>query len=418
MHKRQRIYGVWGICLCLVLLLVMIGRSAMAAVQSSTPHPEQKQTLKEFMIKKGMMTEEEAKTIKESPVTLSYGSKGFELSTTDHKFSLSIGSRLQFLFTNSTYNAGGPADTSSFRIRRAKIYFNGHALLPDLIYKIQVDLAASPILNDAYIDWKHFNRAQVWVGQYKVPFNRQQIASTASLQLVDRAITDSTFSPGRDIGITLHNSASEEFVEYEVGVYNGNGPNTTSNDGTGFLYVGRIVLYPLGPFSYYTEPDFEMTPSLKFGVGFAYNLNSNAQLTTTTTTETANVKTGTIDTVVKFHGVSLIVGLFQRNTNPNHATTTPSIVSTGEGINTQASVFVVPRRLEISGRYAWINPDKQVAHDNQMEVGAGLNVYFVDNRLKFQTDFRRIRTQNTPVPAPPTSTTINDVVRAQLQVIF
>jgi len=363
------------------------------------------------MLKKGMMTEEEAKTIEDAPVTVSYGSKGFEFATTDHKFSLAIGTRLQFLFTNSTYNAGGPADTSSFRIRRAKIYFNGHALLPDLIYKVQIDLAASPILNDAYIDWQHFNWAQVWVGQYKVPFNRQQIASTAYLQLVDRAITDSTFSPGRDIGITLHNSASKEIVEYDIGAYNGNGPNTTSNDGTGFLYVGRIVLYPLGPFSYYTEPDYEMTPSPKIGVGFAYNLNSNAQITTT---ETANVKTGTIDMVAKYHGVSLIVELFQRNTNPNH-TAAANIVSTGEGINTQASVFVVPRRVEISGRYAWINPDKQVAHDDQMEVGVGMNVYFVDNRLKFQTDFRRIRTQQTALLP---STIINDVVRAQLQVMF
>jgi phosphate-selective porin OprO/OprP len=414
MHNRQSLYWVRVICLYLALFFAIISRSAMAAEQSSSPPPEQKQTLKEFMLKKGMMTEEEAKTIEDSPVTLSYGSKGFQLATTDGKFSLAIGSRLQFLFTNSTYNAGGPADTSSFRIRRAKIYLNGHALLPDLIYKVQVDLAASPILNDAYIDWEHFKWAQVWVGQYKVPFNRQQIASTAYLQLVDRAITDSTFSPGRDIGITLHNTPTKELVEYDIGVYNGNGPNTTSNDGTGFLYVGRIVLYPLGPFSYYTEPDYEMTPSPKIGVGFAYNLNSNAQVTANTG-DTANVKTGTIDTVIKFHGVSLIVDLFQRNTNPNHASTVPNIVSTGEGINAQASVFVVPHRLEFSGRYAWINPDKQVAHDDQMEVGAGMNVYFIDNRLKFQTDFRRIRTQQTTtLPA----TLVNDVVRAQLQVMF
>jgi phosphate-selective porin OprO/OprP len=409
-RTRLRIYAV---SLCLVFIIGILCGSVMAEEQSTPQSSDQKQTLKEFMIKKGMMTEEEAKTIQEPPVTVSYGSKGFEFATTDHRFSLAIGTRLQFLFTNSTYNAGGPADTSSFRIRRAKIYFNGHALLPDLIYKVQIDLAASPILNDAYIDWEHFSRAQVWVGQYKVPFNRQQIASTAYLQLVDRAITDQTFSPGRDIGITLHNTPTKELVEYDVGVYNGNGPNTTSNDGTGFLYVGRIVLYPLGPFSYYTEPDYEMTPSLKYGVGFAYNLNSNAQITTT---ETANVKTGTIDIVVKFHGVSLIVGLFQRNTNPNHtATPAADIVSTGEGINTQASVFVIPRQLEFSGRYAWINPDKQVSHDDQMEVGVGMNVYFIDNRLKFQTDFRRIRTQQTTaLPA----TLINDVVRAQLQVML
>jgi phosphate-selective porin OprO and OprP len=391
----------------------------MAAEQSSTPPPGKKQTLKEFMLKKGMMTEEEAKTIEESPVTLKYGSKGFELATADRRFTLAISGRVQVLYTLDLFNSGGGTEDSSFRIRRAKLALNGNAFLPDLIYKVQLEAAGGGvILDDAYIDWRHVKWAQIWAGQYKVPFNRQQINSTATLQLVDRAITDAAFSPARDIGITLHSPIAKEMIEYSIGIYNGNGRNLTKNENTGHLFLGRIVLYPLGPFAYYSESDYEMTPSPKVGVGFAYNVNSRALQALdgdTLVNDRVDIKTGTVDMVVKYHGASIIVDLFERMSNPRDTdVAVNNVISVGYGVNAQASAFIVPRRVELSGRYAWLDPSKQVGDDTMSEAGGGFNVYFFGHKLKLQTDYRRLRTKR----AGAAATIINDQIRAMLQTAF
>jgi hypothetical protein len=60
MHKKQCIYGVWGIYLCLVLIFIMIGRSAMAA---------DKIPLEDLLVEKGVLTEEDAGKIQKTVLT-------------------------------------------------------------------------------------------------------------------------------------------------------------------------------------------------------------------------------------------------------------------------------------------------------------------------------------------------------------
>jgi hypothetical protein len=71
-------------------------------------------------------------------------------------------------------------------------------------YAIHVDLAGTNArLLDANIRYSVAPMATVWFGQGEAPFKRQQFTSSGNLQMVDRAITDGRFAPGRQVGIAL-----------------------------------------------------------------------------------------------------------------------------------------------------------------------------------------------------------------------
>ena len=80
------------------------------------------------------------------------------------------------------------------------------------------------------------------MGQFKVPFNREELNSSSELQLVERSFVNEQFSLGRDIGPALY-ALLGNYVTYGVGIFDGNGRNAASLD-SNLLYVGRVMLTP------------------------------------------------------------------------------------------------------------------------------------------------------------------------------
>lgn len=406
-------------CLAVAALLLSVVVSSPAGAEEPA-----KQPLKDILLEKGVINEADAARVQELPVVVDYGNKGLTFTTRDGCYKLAISLRIQFLHTvdhvrnsDSLALTGGLQNDSSFRVRRAKLAFAGNALTNGLTYKVQLDLVGGVVLNDAYLNWAPVAWAQLQAGQYKLPFNRQQINSTAALQLVDRAITDGAFSPARDIGVTLHGAPAGGLIEYAAGAYNGNGANTTKNDNNGHMFLGRIVLYPLGPFNYYSESDYEITPSPKVGVGFAYLLDTRALRALdgdTLVNDLADIKTGTVDLMVKFHGVSLLAELFQRVTNPRDTDIVANVVARSYGVNLQGGVFVIPQRVELVGRWAKVDPSQRVVQNSISEGGGGINIYFAGHPLKLQIDYLHVRTEGTGGMA----VVEKDQVRTQLQAAF
>ncbi|MEE9515063.1 MAG: hypothetical protein V3V54_03440, partial [Candidatus Brocadiales bacterium] len=96
-------------------------------------------------VKDYLGTEQGRKLITDtSPFKLKAGykkGKGFYLETLDEKFKMYIYNRLQVRYTFADSDESG--DTSSFRIRRYKIKFAGHAFTKDLTYKVQWNLPSN-----------------------------------------------------------------------------------------------------------------------------------------------------------------------------------------------------------------------------------------------------------------------------------
>jgi hypothetical protein len=127
-------------------------------------------------------------------------SNGFFVRTQDDLFSLKFNIRTQFLFF--VENEGNETDTS-FDIRRLWISFRGNAFRPWFKYLLILEASGDVQLLDYFMDAAKFTQAVPRVGQYRVPFNREELTDPFNLQLVDNSILNQEFSLGRHIGVGL-----------------------------------------------------------------------------------------------------------------------------------------------------------------------------------------------------------------------
>jgi hypothetical protein len=220
--------------------------------------------------------------------------KGFELSTADGDFALALGAWMQVRYA---WNGVDGDDRHSVELSKARLVLSGHLWGPDTRYALELGLAAreidrsavrvggvpseqdvlknGPVLN-AYVDFRQLRDLNVRVGQFKVPFSRQQLASESELAAVERGLTDPTFALGRDIGVDLYSDDlfGLDLLRYHAGIYGGEGRNgwdrTIGAGDHGFLYDVRVELLPLGVFDEFTEVDFERRePRLSVGAAYA-----------------------------------------------------------------------------------------------------------------------------------------------------
>lgn len=346
----------------------------------------------------------------EAEVSTSYGKHGLTFESEEKNFSLSLGARLQFRYTLEDLE--NRDDLSSFQVKRGKIFASGHAFTKNLKYKIQVNAAGSAVtLEDFYGDYKVMEGLSIQAGQYKVPFNRQELTSSGSQQFVDRAITNEAYALNRDQGIMFHSFLLNDYFEYALGIFNGNGRNKSANENNGHLYCGRVVLYPFGKFKMYSESDIEHTEKPKAGFGFAGAYNTKVPFEVKENDQTLefikDVTALTVDGIIKWYGFSLLGDYFMEKRDVRNGSSTDSA-----GFNAQAGMFIIPEHLEIALRYAQVDPDVDESNNTESEIAAGINYFIEKHNLKLQSDFALLTVEK------GNSKEIEKRLRIQLQFIL
>jgi hypothetical protein len=335
-------------------------------------------------------------------------------------FRIALSNRVQFrfvdLFPDSGEKLAGTAAAGDslpgFRVRRAKTSLEGWFWKKEFSYELQIGWAGSDStggsavfsgLEDARLTWDvgGSGQFQVKIGQYKVPFGRQEITSSERQQFVDRSILSGEFTHSRDVGVSLEGVLAAGKLEYHAGAFNGNGRNKPTNDNAAFQYDARLVFQPWGDVKY-SEGDFESKdrPLLALAAEFEQNDLSHS-------TNTNNFKNTIFggDLVFKFKGLSLFGEYFWRTRAPEQGDSFRS-----DGYHVQAGYFLVRDRLELAFRYAAWDPSDQVSGDTQSEVGGAVNYYFLKHRFKIGGDFRQIEDQ--------TRGTKDKELRLQTQFVF
>jgi phosphate-selective porin OprO/OprP len=398
-------------------------------------------SLEDVLKEKEVITEEEYKEVtKSSPISYQLG-KGFTFKTPDNKFSLSLGARLQARYTyfyKDDVNAP-VEDVSEWRIRRMKMFMTGHAYTPNLTYKLQVnfvDGGSSKLLEDAFLNYKFVNEAQILGGQDKVPFARQELTSSGAQQFVDRSNATDTFKVGRDTGVMFHGKAFDSFVTYNLGWYGGVGQSTlrTSTDNA---YAARICLNPLGDMPY-SESDLDRSEKPLVSIGGNYYrdtlkatrtgttttletnnlsfasssgwLGRSSNLNLFTTTEKVDIDTFGADVAFKWMGFSAQGEYFFGQANGRDTETEIK----AEGFYAQAGYLLIPKHLEIAARYSYVDPNQDVEEDLQTEIQGAVSYYFYKHNLKIQADVSRITKEN----GAGRSDTEDMQYRLQAQIIF
>lgn len=199
-------------------------------------------------------------------ISLSYGSKGFQLNTRDDKFLLQLQGRLQFRFATPedqdpvTYDDYFGEKKPVFKINRARLKVGGHAFQPWLKYYFEYELSQSNLLNFT-IMVERWEWLKVQVGQFKVEFNRERRISSGEQQMVDRSVINRPFTLDRQQGIELYGRLKGRGLadfNYWVAMLTGTGRGSTANDDDHLMYFGRVQWNFTGIYLNFEGSDLEI----------------------------------------------------------------------------------------------------------------------------------------------------------------
>lgn len=336
----------------------------------------------------------------------------------DSSYSANFALRFQTLFTSSWETSKGEGlenGKSNFLIRRARLKFGGFAYTPRLTYKIELGLSNrdisgasqftsnSPLyILDAVAKWNFYDNFELWVGQTKLPGNRERVISSANLETVDRSILNSRFNIDRDLGMQLHHyfDLGNNFIVREaVAISKGEGRNVTTTNLGGFQYTGRLEVLPFGDFEDYSGADFAREPLPKLAIGATYDYNDDAVKTRSNLGSymvtddgfyQTDISTFFLDAMFKYEGISVMAEYADRNSDEPFAsnldgTLTGDFVNIGEGYNIQAG-YLFGNNYQILGRYTNIDLDDEVTQLIENQYSLTLSKYIVKHKLKIQTD--------------------------------
>ena len=330
------------------------------------------------------------------PFGVQYRMPGLRLSFP--KAEINLTNRIQVRYTHESFddvrNPPAPLPTSledkgSFRIRRMRVKLDGWIYTKDLTYELQWDLAdtSGNELLDANLDYDFTGGRKLFrlkAGQFKAPFNYQQLTSSGNFQLVDRSILDAFFVPGRQLGVQLWGQVGPEavpdFVDWRFGVFNGNGRTTTANDNDEFEYVGRVMISPWGSVGF-SEANIEAY-DLRLSFAGEYNNNDTIVQPATGARTGSDVETFGASVVLKALKSLFLYGQYHQGESES---------STGaevdrEGWLIQGGWLFTPK-WEISGRWAKLDPNTDVDNNDQTEWRAGVSWYVNKHYWKIQADY-------------------------------
>ena len=199
----------------------------------------------------------------------------------------------RYTFTLSGDSSASDKDKyagTGFRIRRAVIFLEGTAA-GWVDYRIRFDpsksfavvdsggkttWAAKAGLDDAYVDLKAAPEFALQAGQYKVPFTGEEMMADKVTGFPERSIANEGVAYGdvsqkgltrsRDIGLMAHGHLGDHIVEYQAGVFSGDGTNVFPALDTGYLYAARLQLTPLGEFKLDDGDDAHHAPKVALAV--------------------------------------------------------------------------------------------------------------------------------------------------------
>lgn len=348
---------------------------------------------------------------------------GLVFETKRGNFSVRYRTLIQFQF--SAINQDNNTDTDFF-FRRFRFKFDGHVLRPWLTYRLQLSRddvrighggdGHGVVFKDFYIDAVYFEKIFPRIGQFKVPFNREQLSSGSALLLVERSIVNTEFSLGRKLGGALYGILGNH-VAYGAAVFTSPATDDTADASSvdTETFAGRLQLnfggtleYSNGGFptggDYALVPDFTKVPVFVFGTAVVYlpslsvkenEGDSGALIERFIELDISkgNVVSVTGDAAYKLPMFNVEAAYLGRWIEPE-------IGGGGtvydQGLRIQTGLFLVPDTIEMAGRWAYIFYDTspgvaevgEALRDTSSELTTGINYYISkNNNWKLQLSY-------------------------------
>ncbi len=194
-----------------------------------------------------------------------YWKEGIRMDTADEKVKLKVGGRFQqdWTFFLGDNRLGDEQLRDGTEFRRARLYFSG-TIYERVEFKVQYDFAGGFAgFRDVWFGLKKLPvLGNFKGGHFKEPLGLEQLTSSKYVTFNERALT-TVFTPGRNAGIQLSNTALDERITWAAGFFHDvdNFGIGTDDDG-GWSTTGRFTGLP-----WYDEGGRKL---LHLGVGYSH----------------------------------------------------------------------------------------------------------------------------------------------------
>ena len=333
----------------------------------------------------------------EPDIRIGHGDKGFEFETADGRFLLQLQARLQFRVSYPfdsdpvTFQEFTGHDDLSFAVRRARLKVGGHAFEPWLNYYFEYELASTALLNfEAKVE--KLKALSLHVGQWKVEYNRERMISSGKQQTADRSILTDPFTIDRQQGISLYGrlqgGGAADF-SYWAGVFSGNGRGERGDDEVP-MWTGRLQWNAFGRPVPFHGSDLDRSPDPAFIVALAGATNRSPYTRFSQAgggqlpgfedgaAGQYRVNQAVLETALMWKGVSWQQELHWKEIDDRVNGGTTEML----GNLLQIGYFFgevwsfVPPPLELAGRYAFYDPDRDADADDRQEFTLAANWFF------------------------------------------
>lgn len=339
--------------------------------------------------------------------------KGLRFVPKDSSFSIQWNTRFQNLYEGK-YNIESEEWGDKFLIRRFRLKFKGYAFDPRIEYKIELALSnrdqknsspedGSNIVLDAVVKYKFHKNWQLWVGQTKLPGNRERVISSKDLQFVDRSYLNKQFTIDRDKGLQVrHQHALGNMVFRQVvAISMGDGRNNIETNSGGYNYTFRGEILPFGKFTNkgdYFGSDLARETSPKLSIGITYDYNQDAGKSGGQIGKVLDVNSTianiVIDAMFKTNGFSFMGEYVDKWVKSGDATSglnssgDQQAFYTGSALNLQAG-YLFKNNYEVAGRFTTTTPEstvKALGEDfNNNRYSLGFSKYISGHTVKVQS---------------------------------
>ena len=324
-------------------------------------------------------------------------SEHFFLASADGRFKLQIDGLLQVRF-NWNYHDQPDRYIYGFENTRTRMTFRGHVFNPDIHYLMRGDfsrIGGSDILQDAWLRFQLNNEWSVRVGQFRVPFNREELVAPQNQLVIERSLVNESLNLGRSQGVELTwagETGKFVFAYLDAGTDNvggfdlvGSKPQNTSwsiSNLAEFAFAARYEHLVAGNWAQFI--DFTSPPGEEFGamVGVAAFYQQDEYGTGLGPARNEERWfTGTGDVSLEWGGANAFMAVLYHYIDDSQFGATNVV-----GITAQGGVYFTPK-FEAYARLEWGWFDINVAEFADMLVlTLGGNYYIDGNDVKLSAD--------------------------------
>ncbi|MCH2143604.1 MAG: hypothetical protein MK082_00510 [Phycisphaerales bacterium] len=385
---------------------------------------------------------------------------GFFLSSQNGAFTMHIKGQVQARWVMSHIGddddsedptfANQNATEWGFQVRRAKVKFQGNVVDKTWHYAVNGAFDGNGGFNfeEAFITHDMNDNMSLTFGQFKAPWLREELVSSANQLAVERSLVNEYFNADRTVGMMLgyKTDAWKLDVAYTNGVQTALRQGTYTNTPVKWSVQGRFEYKMSGDWSdfdsFTSSPGDDQAMMLGFGfMGQSWNgligSNGAAPVADAYATDHTSMWGVTADFSAKFSGVSIFAAVVYQNYDFGDA---PAGGTELDSVNPWGFVGQVGYSLndewELFGRMSWANNrglndanvGTNLAADAKLTLlTVGAN-YFINSNVKFTADWginledslNGQWADNTQVNTGWRQTNEDNewVLRAQLQLLF